>query len=246
MTEVLIIGGGIGGLCLAHGLRQASDITVPIKVTVFERTTERTDWLQGYRIHINPHGSSALHACLPSKNWRQFVDTVSFDDAAFAFVTEQGKTLLELDAELINPNADPAQRHHGVSRIKLREALLSGLDDCLRLGKQFERYELTPEGRVTAHFSDGTCATGDLLIGADGANSLVRKQLLPHAERVDTGVIAIAGKHYDRRSLAPELANRVKHGDPAGTRVAVHGGVGGRQPRRRLHVLGICRRRRSI
>jgi 2-polyprenyl-6-methoxyphenol hydroxylase-like FAD-dependent oxidoreductase len=48
---------------------------------------------------------------------------------------------------------------------------------------------------VTAHFSDGSSATADVLIGADGANSRVRRQLLPHAERIDTGILAIAGKH---------------------------------------------------
>src|SRR4029450_7844073 len=34
-----------------------------------------------------------------------------------------------------------------------------------------------------------------ILIGDDGANSRVRQQLLPHAERIDTGILAVAGKH---------------------------------------------------
>jgi len=35
---------------------------------------------------------------------------------------------------------------------------------------------------------------GDVLIGADGASSRMRRQLLPHAERVETGILAISGK----------------------------------------------------
>src|SRR5207249_11332665 len=73
---------------------------------------------------------------------------------------------------------------------------LDGMDGVLRPGKTFERYTLGRDGTVVAHFEDGDEVTADLLIGADGSNSLVRAQLLPHAAgRVDTGVIAIAGKH---------------------------------------------------
>jgi len=65
--RVLVIGGGIGGLCLAHGLRGAG-----IDVEVYERTRVRSDWLQGYRIHLNPNGCRALHRCLPAANWAAF------------------------------------------------------------------------------------------------------------------------------------------------------------------------------
>lgn len=49
--------------------------------------------------------------------------------------------------------------------------------------------------RHVAYYRDGSSATADVLIGADGANSRVRRQLLPRAERIDTGIVAIAGKH---------------------------------------------------
>ena len=47
---------------------------------------------------------------------------------------------------------------------------------------------------MTAHFADGTSITCDVLVAADGANSAVRRQYLPDARRVDTGVVAVAGK----------------------------------------------------
>jgi salicylate hydroxylase len=208
--HVLIIGGGIGGLCLAHGLRHAG-----ISTTVYERTHARTDWLQGYRIHINPHGSAALHACLPAENWQAFLDSVSDGGDGFAFVTEQLRDLLVLGRDFVDPaDPDPARQHHGVSRIILRQVLLAGVADIVEFGKTFERYEIGPDGRVTAHCADGSTATGDLLVGADGANSRVRAQLLPHAaDRIDTGVVAIAGKYWltgDPRQVLPrQLTDRV-------------------------------------
>ncbi len=185
--EVMIIGGGIGGLCLAQGLRRAG-----IDVTVYERTQARTDWLQGYRIHINPDGSRALSNSLPPTVWQRFRYTVSANDGGFGFATEQLSDLLRFAGHEIST---PAAPHYGVSRINLREILLAGLDDVVHLGKTFERYEPGVDGRVTAYFSDGTCATAHVLIGADGADSRVRQQLLPDAERIDTGILAIAGKH---------------------------------------------------
>lgn len=188
--KVMIIGAGIGGLCLAQGLREAG-----VAVTVYERTRSRTDWLQGYRIHINPNGSRALRACLPPHAWQAFLETVSVDDGGFGFTTERLDDLLRFTAGDIAPKGEPADRHYGVSRISLREVLLSGMDDVVQLGREFTHYEIAADGRVTAHFTDGGTATADVLIGADGANSRVRGQLLPHAHRIDTGIVTIAGKH---------------------------------------------------
>lgn len=203
----MIVGGGIGGLCLAHGLRGTG-----IPVTVYERTHRREDWLQGYRIHINPDGAGALRACLPEENWQAFLAATSDGDGGFGFLTEQLVPLLDVPAELVSAGSDPARQHHGLSRTGLRAALLRGLDDTVTFGRTFEHYELTGDGRVRACFGDGSSATADLLVGADGANSRVRRQLLPGTERVDTGVVAIAGKYRltpARRQQLPEvLTNR--------------------------------------
>lgn len=62
--RVLVIGGGIGGLCLAHGLRQAG-----VDVEVYERDESADGRRQGYRLRISPQGEAGLRACLPDR-WK--------------------------------------------------------------------------------------------------------------------------------------------------------------------------------
>lgn len=179
--HVAVIGGGVGGLCLAQGLKQAG-----VEVSVHERDRTPTDRLQGYRLHIDPHGSQALHDCLPPHLWRRFVETAGFA-SGFGFVDDRLTPLMTLDV----PEAAPERAHHSVSRVTLREILLDGLD--VHFDRKFTRYEHV-DGRITAHFADGSSVRCDVLVGADGANSAVRARYLPHAKRVDTGITAIAGK----------------------------------------------------
>jgi salicylate hydroxylase len=186
--NVIIAGGGLGGLCLAQGLKKAG-----ISVAVYERDRTRTDRLQGYRIHIDPAGSRALHECLPPHLFEAFDANCGQGTRALNMINERLEELLHLDFAGI-VIADPVARHRSVSRITLRQVLLDELDDVVHFDKRFQRYEETPDGRVVAHFDDGSSASGDILVGADGGNSKVRAQLLPHAERVDTGIVAIAGK----------------------------------------------------
>jgi 2-polyprenyl-6-methoxyphenol hydroxylase-like FAD-dependent oxidoreductase len=57
-----------------------------------------------------------------------------------------------------------------------------------------EAFATTTQGRIRARFEDGSSAEGDVLVGADGASSRVRWQLLPQAQRIDTGLIGLSGK----------------------------------------------------
>ncbi|GAA3571622.1 NAD(P)/FAD-dependent oxidoreductase [Nonomuraea rosea] len=201
--HIAIIGGGIGGLCLAQGLRKAGQ-----HVTVHERDRTPAGRLQGYRVHIDPNGARALHDCLPPGLWQAFLDTTGHGGQDFGFVTEQLKTLTLLETPKA---ADPADDHHSVSRITLRQVLLSGLDDVVRFGKTYESYRRLPDGRVELSFADGTRESADIVVAADGGNSRVRKQYLPHAERVDTGIVTVAGKFpltdETRRLLTPRLVD---------------------------------------
>jgi 2-polyprenyl-6-methoxyphenol hydroxylase-like FAD-dependent oxidoreductase len=202
LGHVLIIGGGIGGLALAQGLVKSGS-----SVAVYERDRTPADRVQGYRVHINPTGSRALHACLPPHLFDAFDRNCGRPSRGIRFLTERMGTLLSVGGDMMAPS-DPIAKHRSVSRITLRQVLLSGLDGVVHFGKAFTCYEERGD-RVVAHFEDGTTAAGDILVAADGGGSRVRRQLLPTAERIDTGVVGIAGKVFldapSRSRIAPEL-----------------------------------------
>jgi 2-polyprenyl-6-methoxyphenol hydroxylase-like FAD-dependent oxidoreductase len=184
--RVLVIGAGTGGLALAHGLVRAG-----IDVQVFERDALRTDGLHGYRVGIDPDGSRALHALLPPDLYDTFVATCARAPRWFNMITEQLREVLALQIPAAD---DPVESEKSVSRMTLRQVLMTGLQDVITFGKEFTGFEQHADGTVTAYFTDGSSATGDLLVGADGTGSRVREQYLPRARQEDTGIIAIAGK----------------------------------------------------
>lgn len=188
--KVIIIGGGTGGMCLAHGLRRAG-----IDVAVHERDRTRTSGLHGYRVGISPNGARALRACLDPELFATFVATTAAPYDTLAMITERYRTLLTMSFdEFPHTGDDPEDREHNVSRMTLRQVLFTGMEDVITFDRRFTHYSRHPDGRVTAHFDDGSSDTGDLLVGADGAGSPVRRQYLPHATHTETGLVGIGGK----------------------------------------------------
>jgi 2-polyprenyl-6-methoxyphenol hydroxylase-like FAD-dependent oxidoreductase len=185
--SVAIIGAGIGGLCLAQYLRGAD-----LKVTVYERDVFAGSRWDGFRLHINPSGARSLRACLPEQQWHAFL-AGSGPGGAFSFLTDKLRPLVTVEESIMYPDAE--HDHYAVDRRALRTTLLTGLD-CIHFGKEFIGYELTTDGRVTAVFADGDRVTSDVLVGADGAGSRVRRQYLPELEPTNVGVGAVAHKLY--------------------------------------------------
>jgi 2-polyprenyl-6-methoxyphenol hydroxylase-like FAD-dependent oxidoreductase len=185
---------------LAQGLKQDD-----IEVEVFERDHRPTDRLQGYRLSINATGRRALEACLPERLFAKLIANCAKPSDSVAFLDHQLNRLLVID--LPHADRDDPDSELPVSRIALRSILSEGLREVVHYGKKFISFENDPQDTVTAHFEDGSSTTGDVLVGADGASSHLRAQLLPHALRVETGIVAVSGKlglNADVRRAAPQ------------------------------------------
>ncbi|KAI1398266.1 FAD/NAD(P)-binding domain-containing protein [Hypoxylon fuscum] len=169
---VLIIGAGIAGLTLAQGLRLRS---IPFRL--FERYP-RSRTSQGHRFRISKDGQTALNNVL-SPQLQELLKQTAPDRYRFA---PRYVDVRKLDFEKPIP-VDPAESMP-VDRTWIRMLTTLGIEDAVEYEKEFESYEIVDE-RVQVKFTDGSVAHGQLLVGADGIRSRVRKQLQPDRKLLD-------------------------------------------------------------
>lgn len=191
--KIAIVGGGVGGLTLAQKLKKAG-----VAFDVYERDANPEDRLQGYRVHLSQEADRALSKCLPTKLYDLFTKTsgVAKDQQALLFLNTHLDELMSIPSKKTNMG-------QAASRVILRKILLSGLEENVHFNKKFIRYETLDNKQVRLFFSDGTSATADVLVGAEGVSSQTRSQLLPNHKIIDTSVFAIVGK--SRLSDIPPL-----------------------------------------
>jgi 2-polyprenyl-6-methoxyphenol hydroxylase-like FAD-dependent oxidoreductase len=204
--RVLVVGGGLGGLCLAQGLRRAG-----IGVEVYERDPDAAFRRQGYRLHIDRRGANGLHACLPPHLFELFLATTSQPGRQITVFTNQLKQRKVIGTAVMD-STEPAAVNTAVDRFTLRAILLAGLDEVVHFNKEFRQYELLADGGVRAYFADGTQASGDVLIAADGVTSRIRQQFLPDAPVVDTGLRCIYGKTLLTAATRPLIPAPLQQG----------------------------------
>ena len=190
--KVAIIGAGIGGLCLAQSLQRAG-----IEFRIFERDPSPSARRQGYRLHLDADGIHALKEALPDPLY-DLLEATSMTPLPYTTMLNAGFGLrrrFQTDdySKTEHHVASGIAAHLNVNRATLREILMSGLEDRMRFGGPVSHYRRDDQG-VTVVLSDGDEVRFDMLVGADGAGSAVRRQRAPQATMMDSGARSIYGR----------------------------------------------------
>jgi 2-polyprenyl-6-methoxyphenol hydroxylase-like FAD-dependent oxidoreductase len=199
--RILIAGAGVGGLALAQALHRGG-----LDVAVYERDPTPVVRNQGYRIHIDADGNEALRACLPARVLDLVRDTSGINGDLVASYTDQLEPVMAQEFPGVGDDVIT-----NVDRNAFRRGLLDGLDGQVRFGRTVADYRVTARGRVRAEFAEGGSDEGDLLIGADGSRSAVRRRLLPQATVRDLGLRCLYGRMpvtEKTQPLIPAVFNR--------------------------------------
>lgn len=180
--RILIVGGGIGGLaaalcCLQRGM----------DVTVLERAHELGD--VGAGIQVPPNATKVFAALGLLKE---------LDDAGFrpeALEGRMGKTgrhlfSIALGEKAVERWGAPYIHIHRADYISvLEKALEDRSPGAVRLGAGVNGFTQT-ETDISVQLLDGTHISGDVLIGADGIHSSMRRQMIGADAPVFTGNVA--------------------------------------------------------
>jgi len=169
--RALVIGGSIGGLFAAHWLRATG-----WDVTVFERVGND---LASRGAGIGTH--EELRAVI-----RRLGLTV--DESIGVWV--HTRICLDRSGRVTHELATSQLQSSWARVYRLLKDAFPAAD--YRFGMGLERIE-QDAGSVTAIFADGSRATGELLVGADGVHSTVRGLLLPQAQPRYAGYVAWRG-----------------------------------------------------
>ncbi|NNH68830.1 NAD(P)-binding protein [Nocardia uniformis] len=171
MTKVLVVGGGVGGPVAAAALHRAG-----LEPVIYEAHSGPGDGLGAF-LTLAPNGLAALKTVGLLERVRA---AASFATTRIEFVNGSGRRLGLLGGE----EKVPAElRSVTVNRAALQRAVTEGAAEQgvrLEYGKRFTSYAES-DSAVIAEFADGTTASGQVLVGADGIHSAVRGVMSPDA-----------------------------------------------------------------
>lgn len=165
--EIMILGAGIGGLTLANILR---DRLPTARVRVYERDATFSSRGQGYGIGLRADGGLKVLSELGLE-----AEAARNGKAAqrFRILTARGRELMSLEPLPSSPEFTLSLSRHWLRRTLLERIGTSAVTwnaRALRFENDGDR------GRV--HFENGSTSEADVVVACDGANSVIRSQLV--------------------------------------------------------------------
>ena len=190
--RALIIGGSLGGLFAGNLLRQ-----IGWDVDIFERSVHDLD-SRGGGIVLQPEVIEVFR--------RAGLDIRTVDLG----VRSKYRTVLQPDGSIESKHFAPqTQTSWSLVYTTLKAAFG---DRDYHQAKTMVKIDHDPEaGTVTAQFEDGTREMGDVLIGADGGDSVVRRQFWPTMRPTYAGYLAWRGLLSE--DAMPPAARQMLHED---------------------------------
>ncbi|WP_329578846.1 FAD-dependent monooxygenase [Kitasatospora sp. NBC_01250] len=195
IKKALVIGGGVAGPVTAMALQQAG-----IEAGVHEAYTETATGV-GAALGLAPNGLAALDVIGTGDLVRRLGDPMD----AIVLQSWNGKQLASFGSP---GRLEPTRL---VMRSDLYQALYA---EALRRGIRIEHGKrligvTQTADSVTAEFADGSTATGDLLIGADGIRSTVRGLIDPAAPQPRYAGLQGFGSMNAQAGLVPDTGGKM-------------------------------------
>ncbi|MFF8896726.1 FAD-dependent monooxygenase [Streptomyces lydicus] len=167
--RVLIAGGGVAGQALAFWLTRGGH-----RVTVVERFPALR--ATGAQVDLRGQGIEAVRRM-------GLLDDVRgklVDEKGVAFVDARGKAKATIMANTSGQGRQTLTSEYEIMRGDLVRILNEATrhDTAYVFGRSVDGFE-QDEHKVVAHFSDGSSGAFDLLVGADGQGSRIRRAILP-------------------------------------------------------------------
>ena len=168
-TDVLIVGGGVGGLALALSLHQAG-----ISSRVFEAVPAILPL--GVGINLLPHAMRELSEL----GLQDALAARAIETRELAFYSRHGQFIYKEPRGLFAGYDWPQLSIH---RADLHDVLRTAVrqrlgDDAVQLGHRCIQVDQDANG-VTLHFDKAQPQSGKLVVGCDGIHSALRRQLVP-------------------------------------------------------------------
>jgi 2-polyprenyl-6-methoxyphenol hydroxylase-like FAD-dependent oxidoreductase len=206
MTKALIIGGGIAGPVTAMALQKAG-----ITSAVYEaRPVDAPD--TGAFLLLSANGMEALRTI----DAHEPVVENSFPAGRVDYISNTGKPLggRPLGVAEDGGLGPRTLKRSTLHRVLWEEAARRGIQ--MERGKRLLAAQTGPEGQIVGSFADSGRALGDVLIGADGLHSLIRRTIDAASPRPRyTGQTTVCGSTRDAASPPAESTYTTIYGKRA-------------------------------